>query len=237
MVESANKPPDSAGRNRVLRYLPPALVLTLLAVFFATGLHRYLTLETLVEYRPLVHGFVGSRSLTTVILFILVYALLVTLSDPCCRVHEHSGGVALRLGFRRRPRGSRGHCGCRKHLPDRAIVCRRAHPAHGGPENYKSSPRVFEPILSPICCSCACCPSCPSGSRTLRRLFSECNSRSSWRQRLPGRSRSATPSQSRAPQERLQPLRRTSNSWQIALQREGRIARCISSRTASLPPE
>jgi len=93
VVESANKPPDSEGRNRVLRYLPPALVLTLLAVFFATGLHRYLTLETLVEYRPHVHGFVGSRPLTTVILFILVYALLVTLSIPAAGFMSIAAGL------------------------------------------------------------------------------------------------------------------------------------------------
>jgi uncharacterized membrane protein YdjX (TVP38/TMEM64 family) len=67
-------------------------VVAVIAAVFASGAHRYLTLSTLVDYHAALEGLVARNILIAVGLYVLAYALAVTLSLPGAAVFTVSGG-------------------------------------------------------------------------------------------------------------------------------------------------
>ncbi|MDX6750381.1 TVP38/TMEM64 family protein [Geminicoccaceae bacterium 1502E] len=81
---------QTRSRTRLLRRLLPLLVLlALVALAFALGLHEWLSFETLRRHRQILLGFVSVHPLAAPLLFVLVYAAATGLSLP--------GGVILTL--------------------------------------------------------------------------------------------------------------------------------------------
>jgi uncharacterized membrane protein YdjX (TVP38/TMEM64 family) len=76
-----------------LRRLWPLAVLALgLGLFFAFGLNRYATLDTLRDNRQALAGWVSANELVAVLVFMGVYALMVAFSVPGALVATLTGG-------------------------------------------------------------------------------------------------------------------------------------------------
>jgi uncharacterized membrane protein YdjX (TVP38/TMEM64 family) len=74
---------DGEGKRRSWwRFLPLAIVLLGAALVFATGAHRYLRLETVVENRDKLQSFVAYHGVKSLIVYMLIYVTAVTLSVP-----------------------------------------------------------------------------------------------------------------------------------------------------------
>jgi len=74
----------SAGRERpwLRRLAPVAVVIVVMAVVFAMGWHRFLSLETLVRHRAAIESFVAARFGLAVAAFVAIYVTAVALSIP-----------------------------------------------------------------------------------------------------------------------------------------------------------
>jgi uncharacterized membrane protein YdjX (TVP38/TMEM64 family) len=72
----------SSGRSALWRYAPLALIVLAMAAVFGTGSHRYFSLETLLEHRERLQVFVEEHRNKALILYMLVYITVVTLSIP-----------------------------------------------------------------------------------------------------------------------------------------------------------
>ena len=85
----------SAGRERpwLRRLAPLALVVLVMAVVFAMGWHRYLSLETLVRHRAAIDGFVAARYGLAITTFVAIYVAAVALSIPGAAILTITGGV------------------------------------------------------------------------------------------------------------------------------------------------
>jgi uncharacterized membrane protein YdjX (TVP38/TMEM64 family) len=68
--------------RRWWRYLPLVLVLAAITAVFATGAHRYLRLENLLDHRDRLQEFVAAHSSRALLLYMAVYIAAVTLSIP-----------------------------------------------------------------------------------------------------------------------------------------------------------
>jgi uncharacterized membrane protein YdjX (TVP38/TMEM64 family) len=68
--------------RRWWRYLPLVLALAGIAAVFATGAHRYLRLESLLDHRDRLQEFVAAHSSRALLLYMAVYIAAVTLSIP-----------------------------------------------------------------------------------------------------------------------------------------------------------
>src|SRR5262249_46201099 len=90
---------QSAGRDQTRarpwlhRLAPVAVVVLVMAVVFAMGWHRFLSLETLVRHRAPIEGFVASRLVLAVGTFIAIYVAAVALSVPGAVILTITGGV------------------------------------------------------------------------------------------------------------------------------------------------
>jgi uncharacterized membrane protein YdjX (TVP38/TMEM64 family) len=81
----------SAGGSR--RRILPILILVLAgATAFATGVHRYLTLESIVIHRQMLQEFVAAHRSSALLLYMLVYVGAVTLSIPGAAFLTITGG-------------------------------------------------------------------------------------------------------------------------------------------------
>jgi len=86
----------SAGREGASwprRLAPVAAVVLVMAVVFAMGWHRFLSLETLVRHRAAIEGFVAARYGLAIASFIAVYVAAVALSIPGAAILTITGGV------------------------------------------------------------------------------------------------------------------------------------------------
>jgi uncharacterized membrane protein YdjX (TVP38/TMEM64 family) len=82
------------GRHRWLRRLVPvAAVVLVMAVVFAMGWHRFLSLETLVRHRAAIDEFVNLHGVVAVATFIAVYVAVVALSIPGAAILTVAGGA------------------------------------------------------------------------------------------------------------------------------------------------
>ena len=88
-------PPDIQVRLR--RIAPIALIAAALALFFALGLHRYFTLETLRENRDALRMWVEASPVLAIGLFILAYAAAVAISFPGASIMTVFGGFLFGL--------------------------------------------------------------------------------------------------------------------------------------------
>jgi uncharacterized membrane protein YdjX (TVP38/TMEM64 family) len=82
-----------AGKTGLGRFLPLLLVAGLAALVFATGLHRYLSLEALKENYEALAGFVHERYLLAAIAFIGVYIAATAASVPGASFLSLAGGL------------------------------------------------------------------------------------------------------------------------------------------------
>lgn len=72
----------AARRRTLLRWAPVVAVVLTLALFYAFGLHDYLSLETLRRYQGDLGDFVGDRPLLAAAGYLLVYVAAVAVSFP-----------------------------------------------------------------------------------------------------------------------------------------------------------
>jgi uncharacterized membrane protein YdjX (TVP38/TMEM64 family) len=85
----------SAGRDRpwLRRLAPVAVVVLVMAVVFAMGWHRVVSLETLVRHRAAIEAFVAARYGLAIATFVAIYVAVVALSIPGAAVLTITGGV------------------------------------------------------------------------------------------------------------------------------------------------
>lgn len=71
------------------RFIPLIVIVTLMIVAYASGVHKYITFEMLQEQHAVIKAFVAAHPIITPILFTLAYLIMVSLSLP--------GGAILSL--------------------------------------------------------------------------------------------------------------------------------------------
>jgi uncharacterized membrane protein YdjX (TVP38/TMEM64 family) len=81
----------------LLRYLPLIAVALAAAVFFALGLHRKISLETLIDNETALRAFIARNWLLSLVGFAALYAGLVALSLPIGAVLTITGGYLFGL--------------------------------------------------------------------------------------------------------------------------------------------
>lgn len=83
-----------AAKGPSLRRIAPlAAVLVLIALVYAMGWHREVSLETLVRHRAAIESFMHQHYATTLALFVVLYVLVVAMSIPGALVLTISGGI------------------------------------------------------------------------------------------------------------------------------------------------
>jgi len=80
------------GRSAVGRYAPLAGLAILALIVYASGWHRYLSLEAVSEHRAALSAFVARNYVTALACYMLVYALAVALSVPGGALLTITGG-------------------------------------------------------------------------------------------------------------------------------------------------
>ncbi|MCW8914382.1 MAG: TVP38/TMEM64 family protein [Magnetovibrio sp.] len=86
MIEESMPKPSKPD---FVRYIPIALVAVGIAVFFTTGMHRYLSFEALSNHRAELLNFAEQHAVASVLVFMAVYIVVTAFSLP--------GGVWLTL--------------------------------------------------------------------------------------------------------------------------------------------
>jgi uncharacterized membrane protein YdjX (TVP38/TMEM64 family) len=81
------------GHSWPRRLAPVAAVVLVMALVFAMGWHRYLSLETLVRHRAAIDSFVAARYGLAIATFVAVYVAAVALSIPGAAILTITGGV------------------------------------------------------------------------------------------------------------------------------------------------
>lgn len=90
-LTSAEAPVAALARLR--RFVPLAVVGLVMVAILATGWHRYLSLETLVQHRMAIDTFIGAHGVAAVVAFILIYITVAALSIPGAILLTISGGI------------------------------------------------------------------------------------------------------------------------------------------------
>lgn len=94
--ERSEAPPAAAGQTNALRrWAPLAVVVVLAPLIFAMGWHRALTLETLVQHRAAISGFVETHTVLAVAAYIALYVAAVALSLPGGVILTVAGGIVF----------------------------------------------------------------------------------------------------------------------------------------------
>lgn len=87
-------PATPAGlRSSWRRFLPFGLVLILTAGVLASGLYRYLSLETLVRHRAAIDDFVSQKQALALLVYVAAYVVAVALSVPGALFLTLIGGI------------------------------------------------------------------------------------------------------------------------------------------------
>lgn len=86
-------PPGDGTRPRLLRLIPLAVVLLATALVFALGLHRELTLESIVHKRMDLGDLIAANSVLAVAIYVAAYIAVVALSLPGAAVMTITGGL------------------------------------------------------------------------------------------------------------------------------------------------
>ena len=84
---------EPGGHSWLRRLAPVAAVVLVMAVVFAMGWHRFLSLETLVGHRAAIDGFVAARFGLAIAAFVAIYVVAVALSIPGAAILTITGGV------------------------------------------------------------------------------------------------------------------------------------------------
>jgi uncharacterized membrane protein YdjX (TVP38/TMEM64 family) len=90
-------PPQNDGRERqgqasLWRLLPLAILVLGAGLVLASGAHRYLSLEALIEHRQRLQAFVDEHESAAMLLYIAIYITAVTLSVPGAAFLTMTGG-------------------------------------------------------------------------------------------------------------------------------------------------
>jgi uncharacterized membrane protein YdjX (TVP38/TMEM64 family) len=86
-------PRPSPARAALRRYGPPALIAAIMALAFVQGWHRQLTLENVVVVRDRFHGLLAEHHALSVLAYVAIYTLAVTLSLPGGFILTVAGGL------------------------------------------------------------------------------------------------------------------------------------------------
>lgn len=74
------------------QFLPLALVVAVIAAFFATGLHRTLSLESLVRHDDGIRQLIAAHYLAAIVIYALAYIVIVSVSIPASALLTTLGG-------------------------------------------------------------------------------------------------------------------------------------------------
>jgi uncharacterized membrane protein YdjX (TVP38/TMEM64 family) len=92
----ATPPAQAAGEpSKLRRWLPLAGLAAVIAVAYALGLHRYLSVAAIVENRDALHDFVDRNLALALIVYIAIYIVTVTLSLPGSAFLSIAGSFAF----------------------------------------------------------------------------------------------------------------------------------------------
>jgi uncharacterized membrane protein YdjX (TVP38/TMEM64 family) len=79
------------------RLLPLAVVVVAMAVVYAMGWHRTLSLETLIRHRAAINAFIAAHSFAAVVVYMAIYVTAVSLSFPASFILTMIGGILFGL--------------------------------------------------------------------------------------------------------------------------------------------
>ncbi len=71
-----------ASKSKLKRFLPLAFIITALALFFALGGPKYISLDSLRDNQEFLKAFVADNYILAVVGFVAIYAILVAISVP-----------------------------------------------------------------------------------------------------------------------------------------------------------
>lgn len=93
-ADDPKTPGAQPGRGRIAlrRYLPLAVVVVLIGIAYALGLHRDISFETLVRHRAEIDEFIARHGLAAVAGYIALYIAVVSLSLPGGAILTVTGG-------------------------------------------------------------------------------------------------------------------------------------------------
>ena len=94
MTDPALAPPDAQAPKKKswLRFAPLLLIVALLGLAFALGLHKQLSLDALRENREALEAFVSEHFITAILIYALVYTIAVAISLPGALFLSLTGG-------------------------------------------------------------------------------------------------------------------------------------------------
>src|SRR5436305_2097286 len=92
---SQAKAQSCGGRSYIRRFAPIAVVLLAMVAVFATGVHRQLSLETLVRHRMAIDAFMSHHMVAALGSFIASFNVVVALSIPGSLFLTLSGGIIV----------------------------------------------------------------------------------------------------------------------------------------------
>lgn len=84
--------PRPSTLRTLLRFAPLALLAAAMVAVFATGTHRYISLETIATHRERLQAYVDAHQIRALALYMLVYVAVVSLSIPGAVILTISGG-------------------------------------------------------------------------------------------------------------------------------------------------
>jgi hypothetical protein len=125
--ENDKKENSVAGRSfsaLAKKWAPLVVLLSLMALAFSQGLHKHLTLSTLIMERQQLITFVDANLAVAVLSYIALYAATVALSFPGASLFTIAGGFPVRLGDRRPGHGFWRDLGRSSSVPDRPFLGR-----------------------------------------------------------------------------------------------------------------
>jgi uncharacterized membrane protein YdjX (TVP38/TMEM64 family) len=79
--------------GRVRRFVPVGVVVLAMVAVFASGLHRHVSLETLVRHRMTIDAFIAAHGVAAVAGFMAIYVVVVALSIPGASLLTMSSGI------------------------------------------------------------------------------------------------------------------------------------------------
>ena len=86
-------PEVNTSKSGIGRFLPLAVIGGLMALVFAMGWHRYLSLQKLAENREILAGFIDENIVLAVLAYMAIYIVVVALSLPGGAVLTITGGL------------------------------------------------------------------------------------------------------------------------------------------------
>src|ERR1044072_7259882 len=104
---------ESGLRSHLRRFVPVAVVLLAMVAVFASGAHRQLSLEALIQHRMAIDAFMDHHMVTALGIFIAIYIVVVALSIPGALFLTITSGIlfgTLIGGLARRAGGDTTRC-------------------------------------------------------------------------------------------------------------------------------